>query len=227
MVFFEPVMGIEEVGMTEQYGYYDYKVIDLKEIPEEKKSEYVLTCDFSVSIEWAHQLYLANMSAVRGSSSDPRDYTSTILRMAVLVKENENYRPQIIWIPDVIVLNLLDNGKVDTSPESLRTETSIPVINAAGEATSISVEEASGSCVVDGITYVWGDITEPCYVTDIVQGEECRIRVVIWVDGSDGDCQNSLLSGNVSVEMNLTAIKPSTETASETITVTDPEDGLE
>lgn len=209
--FYRPVFELREVGNSELYDYSDYVLSGLERIPEDELKNYLLTCDFSARIERDHELYLSELSVSRGESADPRDYASTVLRLALMVKEEEAYRPLLIWIPDVSVLHLSSYDEVDLSVSE--TETAVIFTDEAENQRKVPVSGASGSFYAEeeGVTYLWGEFTEPFYLRDILAEEEYDYRLVIWVDGMDPDCVNALMSGDVLVDVRLSAVRKTSE----------------
>ena len=205
--FHAPV--IEQVTTPQEDGsvIFDYEVTGLLPISEAQLSEHVLICDFALRIDNPHTLYLsADSTVTRGSSASPRDYASRVLRVALMVKEESGYRMAVVWIPDVAVLTLADYHTVDLTSEA--TEDGVVFVDAAGKEYTLPIEGASGSTEQDGILYVWGEMTERIRLTNLPgELQEREFRAVVWVDGLDEDCTNSVMGGDVFVDLHLAVEK--------------------
>ena len=204
--FYAPVIELVEVGSTAEDIMEDYAVTGLTPMPENEWADSLISYDFSARIEEKHTLCLHHSSVSRGADSkDPRDFASAVIRMALLVKEGDSYRTVLVWIPDVtskLVSDEKGNGSITAEQER-----GITLMDQNGNDLEIAVEGESGSRVIDGINYVWGDIDEEIYVTELQPMEEKDLRLVIWVDGRDRDCENPMMSANVLVTLNFTAVE--------------------
>lgn len=204
--FYSPKIELVEVGVSDSYSAWDYRVTGFEPIEESALSGNVFTYDLSFIIEEENELCLQNSKVEHGEDpNDPRGYASAALRVALQLKEGEEYRTVFIWIPDVMTkLDIDENNHVSITREQ---EREITFVNELGEEYQIAIEGEQGSSVIDGVNYVWGDITDPVYVAELGAMQEREVRLVIWVDGLDRDCENPLMSANVPVSLNFTAIE--------------------
>ncbi|MBE6592731.1 MAG: hypothetical protein E7642_01910 [Ruminococcaceae bacterium] len=77
-----------------------------------------------------------------------------------------------------------------------------------GELQMVEIEtggKASGTHVVDGVTYAWGELTA-CKIGDLKANTDMNFRIVVWVDGNDRECDNALLAGQINVDLQFGTI---------------------
>ncbi len=197
-----------------EYSRYAYEKTGYIPLADTEHSQYLFAYDFSVSIENEHDLCLMQGTTVatQQESTDPTDHASAALRVALLVKENGTYHTALIWIPDVQTQLIEDksSGNWYVNTEDPVPETSITLVDAQGKDYSIEITGTSGHMIdQSGVTYVWGDITEQDLITvaNLPSQTEKEFRLVVWVDGNDRDCNNSIMGGNVFVDLKFTAAK--------------------
>ncbi len=204
--FYSPKIELVEIAASENYTYWDYRVTDFEQIEDADLSNHIFMYDFSFIIEQTNDLCLHNSTVERGEDpNDPRGYASAALRVAFQIKDGEEYKTVLVWIPDVMSkLEIDENNQVSITSEQ---ESEITFVSELGEEYQVAIEGEQGSSVIDGINYVWGDITDPVSITELGAMQERDIRLIIWVDGLDRDCENPLMSANVLVKLNFTAVE--------------------
>lgn len=138
-----------------------------------------------------------------------RDNINGAVRVAIL-KNNEVI---CIWIPNSDVeLQNNDGAYSVVTGEDATIETEYTFFSwydsASKEVHSMDIETGSkknGHCVIDDITYIWGDITDGnCPPIAKIYGEQA-FSIVMWVDGTDRECDNALVGGKVKLNLCFTA----------------------
>ena len=170
----------------------------------------LLTVDFSLSIAGEHELYMTNGTSITAADGSP-DFLKGAVRVAVLkfvpdeaVAETESqteaeteaeteagvsgkYVTELVWIPDVLTNkdgeDRLDTDYIIATAESREAEK------------SFSVSAESGETTVDGVRYVWGAVGDGIKV-GMLNGEG-KYRIVIWLDGNDRECDQSISGGEI------------------------------
>lgn len=178
----------------------------------------LLTVDFSLSIAGEHELYMTNGTSITSADGSP-DFLKGAVRVAVLkfvpdeaVAETESeteteteaqteadteaeteagvsgkYVTELVWIPDV-----LTNKDGD---DRLETEYIIATAESREAEKSFTVSAESGKTTVDGVRYVWGAVGDGIKV-GMLNGEG-KYRIVIWLDGNDRECDQSISGGEI------------------------------
>lgn len=178
----------------------------------------LLTVDFSLSIAGEHELYMTNGTSITSAEGSP-DFLKGAVRVAVLkfvpdeaVAETElaaeteteaqtdaeteaeteagasgKYVTELVWIPDV-----LTNKDGD---DKLETEYIIATAESREAEKSFTVSAESGKTTVDGVRYVWGAVGDGIKV-GMLNGEG-KYRIVIWLDGNDRECDQSISGGEI------------------------------
>jgi hypothetical protein len=178
----------------------------------------LLTVDFSLSIAGEHELYMTNGTSITAADGSP-DFLKGAVRVAVLkfvpdeaAAETESaveteteaqtesqteaeteagvsgkYVTELVWIPDVLTNkdgdDRLDTDYIIATAESREAEK------------SFSVSAESGETKVDGVRYVWGAVGDGIKV-GMLNGEG-KYRIVIWIDGNDRECDQSISGGEI------------------------------
>lgn len=145
-----------------------------------------------------------------------RDNINGAVRVAILQKGEI----KCIWVPNSDV-ELVKNGNeysIVTGEQATIEEkyTFLTSYNANDKtATTKEIQTQSiknGHCIIDGITYIWGDIADGnCPKITTVYGEQ-PFSVIMWIDGNDRECDNALVGGKVQLNLCFTA-NPYGETA--------------
>ena len=170
----------------------------------------LLTVDFSLSIAGEHELYMTNGTSITAANGSP-DFLKGAVRAAVLKfvpdeaetetesqTENETeaeteagvsgkYVTELVWIPDV-----LTNKDGD---DKLETDYIIAAAESRDAEKSFSVSAESGETTVDGVRYVWGAVGDGIKVGTL--NGEGKYRIVIWLDGNDRECDQSISGGEL------------------------------
>jgi hypothetical protein len=166
----------------------------------------LLTVDFSLSIAGEHELYMTNGTSITSADGSP-DFLKGAVRVAVLkfvpdeaVAEIESaaeteteagvsgkYVTEFVWIPDVLT-NKDGDDKLDT-------DYIIATAESREAENSFTVSAESGETEVDGVRYVWGDVGDGIKV-GMLNGEG-KYRIVIWLDGNDRECDQSISGGEI------------------------------
>lgn len=201
--FFQPNLDHEE-------GKNDLTAVSYKQVAADKyKESGIYEFDFALAVESSMSIYLGTGSALTPAEDSPQSaygdfsagYICAAMRAAFLQKVGDSYELKCIWIPNAIVelttvggTTLNKSGSVENGYKFITNET--------GEALTISTDgSVKGKFVADGVTYVWGDLTENLKIGDIVGGEPCELKLLVWIDGNDRECHNALLDGLVSVKL--------------------------
>ena len=182
------------------------------------KADNLLTVDFSLSIAGEHELYMTNGTSITAAEGSP-DFLKGAVRVAVLKfvpdeaatetesqTENETeaqteaeteaeteagvsgkYVTELVWIPDV-----LTNKDGD---DKLETDYIIATAESRDAERSFSVTAESGEATVDGVRYVWGAVGDGIKVGTL--NGEGKYRIVIWLDGNDRECDQSISGGEL------------------------------
>lgn len=178
----------------------------------------LLTVDFSLSIAGEHELYMTNGTSITAANGSP-DFLKGAVRVAVLkfvpdeaATETESqteteteaqtesqteveteagvsgrYVTELVWIPDV-----LTNKDGD---DKLETDYIIATAESRDAEKSFSVSAESGEITFDGVRYVWGDVGDGIKVGTL--NGEGKYRIVIWLDGNDRECDQSISGGEL------------------------------
>ena len=178
----------------------------------------LLTVDFSLSIAGEHELYMTNGTSITAANGSP-DFLKGAVRVAVLkfvpdeaATETESqteteteaqtesqteveteagvsgrYVTELVWIPDV-----LTNKDGD---DKLETDYIIAAAESRDAEKSFSVSAESGETTVDGVRYVWGAVGDGIKVGAL--NGEGKYRIVIWLDGNDRECDQSISGGEL------------------------------
>lgn len=178
----------------------------------------LLTVDFSLSIAGEHELYMTNGTSITAANGSP-DFLKGAVRVAVLkfvpdeaATETESqteteteaqtesqteveteagvsgrYVTELVWIPDV-----LTNKDGD---DKLETDYIIATAESRDAEKSLSVSAESGEITFDGVRYVWGDVGDGIKVGTL--NGEGKYRIVIWLDGNDRECDQSISGGEL------------------------------
>ena len=178
----------------------------------------LLTLDFSLSIAGEHELYMTNGTSITAAEGS-LDFLKGAVRVAVLkfvpdeaATETESateteteaqteseteaeteagvsgrYVTELVWIPDV-----LTNKDGD---DKLETDYIIATAESRDAEQSFSVTDESGETTVDGVRYVWGDVGDGIKVGTL--NGEGKYRIVIWLDGNDRECDQSISGGEL------------------------------
>lgn len=182
----------------------------------------LLTVDFSLSIAGEHELYMTNGTSITSAEGSP-DFLKGAVRVAVLKfvpdeaatetesateteaeaqtesqTENETeaeteagvsgkYVTELVWIPDV-----LTNKDGD---DKLESDYIIAAAESRDAEKSFSVSAESGETTVDGVRYVWGAVGDGIKVGTL--NGEGKYRIVIWLDGNDRECDQSISGGEL------------------------------
>lgn len=178
----------------------------------------LLTVDFSLSIAGEHELYMTNGTSITAANGSP-DFLKGAVRVAVLkfvpdeaATETESqteteteaqtesqteveteagvsgkYVTELVWIPDV-----LTNKDGD---DKLETDYIIATAESRDAEKSLSVSAESGEITLDGVRYVWGDVGDGIKVGTL--NGEGKYRIVIWLDGNDRECDQSISGGEL------------------------------
>lgn len=182
------------------------------------KADNLLTLDFSLSIAGEHELYMTNGTSITAAEGSP-DFLKGAVRVAVLKfvpdeaeteteaqTETETeaqteaeteaeteagvsgkYVTELVWIPDV-----LTNKDGD---DKLETDYIIATAESRDAERSFSVTAESGEATVDGVRYVWGAVGDGIKVGTL--NGEGKYRIVIWLDGNDRECDQSISGGEL------------------------------
>ena len=203
--FYSPKIELVEVSSSDHFTYRDYQVTGMEAIKEADLSKHIFRYDLSFMIEQANNLCLYNSVVERGEDpNDPRGYAAAALRVAFQMRDSSGYRTVFVWIPDVMTkIEVADSGVVNITREQ---ETEITLVDEKGEQFEIAIEGEQGSSIVNGVNYVWGDITDPVAVAELGAMRAADFRLVVWVDGLDRDCVDPIMSSNVLVKLNFTAV---------------------
>lgn len=178
----------------------------------------LLTLDFSLSIAGEHELYMTNGTSITAAEGSP-DFLKGAVRVAVLkfvpdeaetetesATETETeaqteaeteaeteagvsgkYVTELVWIPDVVT-----NKDGD---DKLETDYIIATAESRDDEESFSVSAESGETTVDGVRYVWGAVGDGIKVGTL--NGEGKYRIVIWLDGNDRECDQSISGGEL------------------------------
>lgn len=178
----------------------------------------LLTVDFSLSIAGEHELYMTNGTSITAANGSP-DFLKGAVRVAVLkfvpdeaATETESqteteteaqtesqteveteagvsgrYVTELVWIPDV-----LTNKDGD---DKLETDYIIAAAESRDAEKSFTVSAESGEITFDGVRYVWGDVGDGIKVGTL--NGEGKYRIVIWLDGNDRECDQSISGGEL------------------------------
>ena len=178
----------------------------------------LLTVDFSLSIAGEHELYMTNGTSITAAEGSP-DFLKGAVRVAVLkfvpdeaATETESqteteteaqtesqteveteagvsgkYVTELVWIPDV-----LTNKDGD---DKLETDYIIATAESRDAEKSFNVSAENGETTVDGVRYVWGAVGDGIKVGTL--NGEGKYRIVIWLDGNDRECDQSISGGEL------------------------------
>ena len=182
----------------------------------------LLTVDFSLSIAGEHELYMTNGTSITAANGSP-DFLKGAVRVAVLKfvpdeaetetesateteteaqtesqTENETeaeteagvsgkYVTELVWIPDV-----LTNKDGD---DKLESDYIIATAESRDAEESFNVSAENGETTVDGVRYVWGAVGDGIKVGTL--NGEGKYRIVIWLDGNDRECDQSISGGEL------------------------------
>ena len=182
----------------------------------------LLTVDFSLSIAGEHELYMTNGTSITAAEGSP-DFLKGAVRVAVLKfvpdeaetetesateteteaqtesqTENETeaeteagvsgkYVTELVWIPDV-----LTNKDGD---DKLESDYIIATAESRDAEESFNVSAENGETTVDGVRYVWGAVGDGIKVGTL--NGEGKYRIVIWLDGNDRECDQSISGGEL------------------------------
>ena len=219
--FYSARFGNVEVGDGEyvygQLGGYD-------RLTEEQTKLSVLKFDFSFIVNGYMDLYIEHTDYAEtktfvsmGTGSEERkspygDFSRDNINGAVRVALLQGDQVLFIWIPNTDVELIKNDGKysVVTGSQAI-VEQKFSFVKSYNEKTgniqTVDVPtyyERNGYAVIDGITYIWGDITdENCPVIARIYGEK-KYSIVMWVDGTDRECDNALIGGKVRLNMCFT-----------------------
>ena len=119
---------------------------------------------------------------------DAPDYLAGALRVAILKLNNvtQKYELQLIWLPDV-TSTVNGTDEIENSFSYLSGEDGSDEKNVSfGELTS-------GEKTVDGVRYVWGDITSDSSISLGQLSGKTRFRIVVWLDGNDRETNADLI----------------------------------
>ena len=178
----------------------------------------LLTVDFSLSIAGEHELYMTNGTSITAAEGSP-DFLKGAVRVAVLkfvpdeaetetesATETETeaqtesqteaeteagvsgkYVTELVWIPDV-----LTNKDGD---DKLESDYIIATAESRDAEESFNVSAENGETTVDGVRYVWGAVGDGIKVGTL--NGEGKYRIVIWLDGNDRECDQSISGGEL------------------------------
>ena len=146
-----------------------------------------------------------------GSNIDKGEICAAV-RIAILQKNsNGEYELTFVWMPnstkrlidDNGVLKVVENGPVEKEYLVLGScETDDDGTLVIDETTISTNGQESGSVTIDGVVYAWGELTTH-KIGDLTASEYCDFRIVVWVDGNDEDCENALLDGLITVNLDF------------------------
>ena len=136
-------------------------------------------------------------------------YITGAIRVAFLQKGADGkYHTTLVWIPDTttqLIEEERDSVTLITDPESSEIESSYFFLGATDE-DKIEVKtngNSSGAEVIDGVTYVWGELDARQRIGTVTAGTDNDFRLVVWVEGTDRECHNALLDGLICLNLKL------------------------
>lgn len=207
--FFLPIYSRQEV--VEGSGVYDDLPTGEYEPFEDDIKKYAFIMEFMLSSSDYADLYLENSELNRtfvqkGRYSETRksaygDFSKDNIIGAIRVAIFEEDTLKMIWIPNTQIQLSKQNDGYDLIADG-EVEGSYSFVNSDGSVYEIPTdEEKNGNVIMDGVTYVWGDITkENCPKVTQLFGKK-KFKVVVWIDGSDRECENALVGGRISVNL--------------------------
>ncbi len=187
---------------------FDYKAINVKE------SNALICLDFKVKSELASLVYLdAENSVVKpGNESNLADYAAGAMRVAMYSVDEESEQATLLfmWVPNTTYeVALREDGKIDVVTNSEETEDITFITDADGSSKVIKTNgQSSGYAPIsgEGSPYLfWGDLNnmealkEP--IIELEGGVAQSLRIVIWFEATDRECETFFAGGNVVTEL--------------------------
>lgn len=205
--FYTPTLELgtlEGAPDTLDYQATGYSLIS----PNQYTASGIYQSEFIFLVENDKSLYLTSESYVAASDESPMsaygDYSAGnicgAVRVAFFAMGTEGYELKCIWIPNSTV-HLDASGDTAILPEGqARVEKEYVFYHdGSKEPTRIQTEgQPSGETTVDGVTYVWGDLTG-VKLSDIKGDTNLQIKMIVWVDGTDREAHNALMDGTVTM----------------------------
>lgn len=167
---------------------------------------------FSCTVETDLTLYLDSTSSLvpseHSENSAYGDYSAghicAAMRVAFFQKVDNEYVLRCIWIPNSTTELLASGDEVKVGDGEIESSY-IFISNEDGES-PIVIETngaASGTKVVNNVTYVWGNLEERLELGSMLGNQQQDFKLVLWIDGHDRECHNALMDGLVSVDLKI------------------------
>ena len=152
-----------------------------------------------------------------GTNIDKGEICAAI-RIAILQKNAQGeYDLKFVWAPNSTKrliksgdgnYSFVDNGQVEDEYLLIGSYEELEDGTIAVSETKIATQNKTSGEITDtitGVTYAWGELTTH-KIGDLVSNTYCDFRVVVWVDGNDKDCDNALLDGLITVNLDFGTI---------------------
>jgi len=169
----------------------------------------IYQAEFSFLVENDKQLSLTSESYVSASEESPRsaygEYSAGnicgAVRVAFFAKGEQGYELKCIWIPNSTVHLDASGDTAILPPEQAEVEKEYVFYhNGSKQPTRIQTDgQPNGEIGVDGVKYVWGDLSSGLVLSDIKGDTDLQIKMIVWVDGTDREAHNALMDGTVTM----------------------------
>lgn len=216
--FFTPLL---KLGVLDgQPNVLDFKVAGYEGIKEgEYAQNGIYETTFTFRVENTKALCLG-----MGSSVVPADlnehsaygdysngYICGAVRIAFYQVEGGNEVLKCIWIPNSTVhLDVSGNTSLNIDPETAVVESEYVFSHSNPEQKTriITNGEASGSQIIDGVVYFWGDLGSDKPLMVIEGNKDLTVKMIVWVEGTDREAHNALVDGRIymNLEFNVAAL---------------------
>ncbi len=222
--FYSPIF--DNIALPDKPGEFVYAPTGAYEkISSETYEKNIFHMDFILEVDGFVDLYLEHTNhektrtfVAMGEGNERRkspygDFSRDNINGAVRVAIVQKGEVKCIWIPNTDVeLKKDGNNYAMLTGENATIEPTFSFVNTYNEQTKeVFLKEVqteskkNGNCIIDGITYIWGDIEDGnCPKITTVYGEQ-PFSVIMWIDGNDRECDNALVGGKVQLNLCFTA----------------------
>ncbi len=223
-VFYSPVF--DNIELPENPGEFVYAPTGAYEkITTETYEKNIFHMDFVLGVDGFVDLYLEHTNhektrtfVAMGDGHEQRkspygDFSRDNINGAVRVAIVQKGEVKCIWIPNTDVELQKEGNRYEiVTGENATIEPTFSFLTGYNAETNEQVvqeiqteSKKNGHCVIDGITYIWGDIEDGnCPKITTVYGEQ-PFSIIMWIDGNDRECDNALVGGKVKLNLCFTA----------------------
>ncbi len=195
---------------------YDYKVID-----DLASSEALVCVDFQIKSDSDSKLYLDPASSVSPKTEAAlADNAAAAIRVAMYsVDESNNAKLLFMWVPNTTYEVKLPTDSDPQTEVVTGSEAAIETIKLTTEtdgtftSEELNTDKTSSGCteITESAYLFWGDLKDikelngesnsPTPILETKGGESQSVRIVIWFEATDRECESVFAGGKISTEL--------------------------